>query len=110
MTPHHSGNDAHARGHSIHRNRPHRTGKVTDPSHIVVLPSIWHRNLFTVIELVEVLRAQNQPNIQLGQEIRSENQVLALKEHYWRLSVRRSPSIRPKNFDTVIERAQALQP
>ena len=33
---------------------------------------------------------QTKPNIQLQKEIRSENQVLAFEEDYWRLSVRRS--------------------
>ena len=56
----------------------------------VVLPSIWPRNFSTVIERAQVLRAQNESNIQHRQEIRSENQVLASIETYWRLSVRRS--------------------
>ena len=33
---------------------------------------------------------RTKPNIQLQKEIRSENQVLAFEEDYWRLSVRRS--------------------
>ena len=43
-----------------------------------------------VIERAQVLRTQNIPNIQHRHEIRSENQVLALKENHWRLNVRRS--------------------
>ena len=55
----------------------------------VVLPSIRPRNFATVIECAQDLPPYNKPNI-LWQEIRSENEVLALKGNYWRLSVRRS--------------------
>ena len=48
------------------------------------------------------------PDIQLRQEIMPENQVLAPKEHYSSLSVRRSSINLIKNVTTALGRAQVL--
>ena len=74
----------------------------------VVLPSIRLTNFPTVIERAQVYILKTKPNIQPQKEIRSKNQVLALKEDRWRLSVRRSTINPAANFDTVIERAHVL--
>ena len=74
--------------------------------------SPYHQSgLETLLPLPNALRSyenKTNPDIQHRQEIRRENQVLALKDNYRLLSVRRSTINPAENFDTVIERAHVL--
>ena len=51
---------------------------------------VMPENLLPLSNALRFYALQTKPNIQLWQAIRSANQVLDLKNNYWRLSVRRS--------------------